>query len=1387
MIVSRAVLGLTIAALSALSTSSVDAHSWLVKPVGRDKGPRTDIENAMACPSQQKGEVTSFRAGEKIDVRYWRNNHLGGFIRWSIVPAGNETKENFDKSVFFYTCRESGATCLPNGRNDRWSGDNSGPNTISHSNGNIGWAEPQFKSCADIRLTSSGSGNKPKCPTFVGGDRVTKVENLPSNQCFYYYNNDVMTTWYKGDNANAKSDYKFGVPAQVQRCSGGGSGGDNDTPGGNGNSTRPSIAPTTAPPESRRPSQVPAATSSAPSGPSTPAPRPNPSASPEPAPTPGKSCGRKKEKKQEEEEDEDDNAAAPRWPASPGMTQSAVILEDFEFKGHNAILNAVCYNRQHDCFVSCDDAYLRLWGMDNKHPELRSVALPPRTSAFIQAIAYVDTRQIYVAAALDGTLKLYDDVLNEIASVFTGRSVILSLVFDSKHNRLLTGGIDGCSADQSRLYAQGKHSIDVFSAVDGHHLDSFTDLFPRENGAMTAFVLHEKTQYIVCGCINGVIFVLSLHPTTLVHTFKDHTTTVTSLAVHISSGLIFSSSLDGTVRLWDLEARRQAHRLDVRLPVHGMAIMTPSANPCRFYCRVRSTVRLYSVKSAAKEHLASLSPMSILQRVLLPNAPTTQYQDPILGCQDGTSPPPVNLLSKATRSRKDKKTPAPVDDDASDSLQAQWVVAAGMDKTIRLFAGRAPHEAPSFTWIPEENALDLTGFALHPVRRRLFLLLESQKILVVRATSTTKDDEPDERRVDRVIDVNAVPTTGLASLSAPKRLSLDDISTVASPLPPPSTASNPASNPLIRGAVMSICCCFYPPLFRAAGSHASDDDARHIKWFSRTFVHRRQQSRRDLKRVDELATGDRSARTATSPASTPTLVQSEREWIVCGSEYGHLVFWHTGLTNSFHEAISLDAHDAAVLAIAASASSPLLVSLDATKRVQVWLLQPAFTLRHVVELNEQPTCFALSPYSELVLSGYEDGAVVLLNVSAASHRVETFTSEENHFAMVSAGDFLDAKAIVVTASVDAVIKVWDQQKTLLRQLQIAMAVTSLCFMNDHGDMMAGVATGIVVLSRSDVLPDKLPATWEPAAASSPSSTQETTATATTTIAAITTSRPIWLSPEKNEADALQTPPSPQEKDVEKASTGSSLLARTTSVRFQLPDNDDSPEKSDSVSAAERVECAAELTARPTDDSTPRRPKALTLSPLDRSVVPVALLSPPVLRNRRRIDLPSPAFSSPTNQSQSQSRPSSNETAPERPDPDWREIVMPLAPYQKLSQRMSSLRSSSRQHRHRRHFHRADSTPTARKELQSLGAERTASPPTVDASPRPVRPPSSPRAEPNALAIGVPDDELGPLQYCKHQAPVPPKAKTPRKLWNAIGGEDRRLLAVQRTVLPFLPQ
>ncbi|KAG3124312.1 hypothetical protein C6341_g26220, partial [Phytophthora cactorum] len=86
--------------------------------------------------------------------------------------------------------------------------------------GNVGWAEPQFVSCADITLTSAGSSSEPKCPTFVGGDRVTKNDSLGNNECFYFYTNSIESTQYKGSNEDYEQYYIFGKPSYVENCSG---------------------------------------------------------------------------------------------------------------------------------------------------------------------------------------------------------------------------------------------------------------------------------------------------------------------------------------------------------------------------------------------------------------------------------------------------------------------------------------------------------------------------------------------------------------------------------------------------------------------------------------------------------------------------------------------------------------------------------------------------------------------------------------------------------------------------------------------------------------------------------------------------------------------------------------------------------------------------------------------------------------------------------------------------------------------------------------------------------------------------------------------------------------------------------------------------------------
>ncbi|TMW61432.1 hypothetical protein Poli38472_012623 [Pythium oligandrum] len=258
---------------SSLLTKEVLSHGYMTKPVGRSTDTFGDMENKGACDRSKSGPVTEFKAGQEITVEWTRNNHKGGFIRYSMVPKGQDTKANFDKSTFFYTCRET--NCTLKKCKDKWCADDPGskdheikcsaqiklPDYLKagdyvlqwtwHSAGssynNLGWNTGNYKTCADIRLTTSGTGSKPKCPTFIGGDRVTGMEGKSPDQCFYFDDNDLSTKEVKhGSGPNeGKEYYKYGKPKEIEQCGGGSS------------ATAPAPAPKPAPAPASKPAPAP--------------------------------------------------------------------------------------------------------------------------------------------------------------------------------------------------------------------------------------------------------------------------------------------------------------------------------------------------------------------------------------------------------------------------------------------------------------------------------------------------------------------------------------------------------------------------------------------------------------------------------------------------------------------------------------------------------------------------------------------------------------------------------------------------------------------------------------------------------------------------------------------------------------------------------------------------------------------------------------------------------------------------------------------------------------------------------------------------------------------------------------------------------------------------
>ncbi|TMW61430.1 hypothetical protein Poli38472_012621 [Pythium oligandrum] len=270
---------------SALLATEVLGHGYMTIPAGRSGRDFSDMNDLSACDGKGPGKVTEYKAGQEIDVEWSRNNHLGGFIRYSMVPKGQDNKDNFNKNTFFYTCRET--NCTLKQCKDKWCGDDAGSkdhqikcrtkiklpdylpagdyvlqwtwHSAGSSYGNIGWNTGNYKTCADIRLTTSGTGSKPKCPPFVGGDRVTQMENKPSDQCFYFDDNDLSKKEVKvgkGYGDDGKKLYKYGKPKEIEQCGGGAS-----TPAPPSSTPSPStVPPSSAPAPSNNTTTTPAPT-----------------------------------------------------------------------------------------------------------------------------------------------------------------------------------------------------------------------------------------------------------------------------------------------------------------------------------------------------------------------------------------------------------------------------------------------------------------------------------------------------------------------------------------------------------------------------------------------------------------------------------------------------------------------------------------------------------------------------------------------------------------------------------------------------------------------------------------------------------------------------------------------------------------------------------------------------------------------------------------------------------------------------------------------------------------------------------------------------------------------------------------------------------------------
>jgi hypothetical protein len=191
------------------------------------------------CANKPNNPTSVYTRGQIIKTQWGRNNHVGGFIRYSIVPLINSDTLNIfnnDSNVFQYNCYAP--QCVGNNNNfyapdqpgtgfnqnkcsmnikiPNWLPD--GSYTIQwrwHSGGdnfnqrNLGlW---DFKSCHDFRIQGGPLLQKPQCPLFIGGD----ASNPNINACEFFKDNSINTcTIEKG----CISWYAKAPPKTIMNC-----------------------------------------------------------------------------------------------------------------------------------------------------------------------------------------------------------------------------------------------------------------------------------------------------------------------------------------------------------------------------------------------------------------------------------------------------------------------------------------------------------------------------------------------------------------------------------------------------------------------------------------------------------------------------------------------------------------------------------------------------------------------------------------------------------------------------------------------------------------------------------------------------------------------------------------------------------------------------------------------------------------------------------------------------------------------------------------------------------------------------------------------------------------------------------------------------------------
>ena len=714
----------------------------------------------------------------------------------------------------------------------------------------------------------------------------------------------------------------------------------------------------------------------------------------------------------------------------------------------------------HLAFLSLDRTGFNYWetfsSENTKHqsyqwapPETkRRVAFKRRQAEFIQSIAYLPNKGMYIGAGLDMMTHLYDRNLNYIAALPTGERVIRHIVYNPKLDEIIIAGSDGCKAWRlSREYSEGRSVFELTvvrsysDQIDSEshwvtHIEFDCDaqrvILIEENrvacinclngelmsllqniheAPVTGAVWYHRSQYFITCCSGGKVKVWAMHHDSdmrfgkhdyaLLHVFTGHTKAVTAVQLHPMSGLAVSVSLDSTMRVLNLEALEEVYVLQTNVPLISMNITKVSDV---WYCMGATTdgnIRVWSINDC-------LGFFGVCRAVCMA---AYQSHEIVNG---------INQLNVVIVAGEDVRI------FASTGRLISNLVPGQLDGTIKCCSYSIAHDLLFILQTNFKKNRTVANLSVFDSRK-------TPCELVCHIPDPGSQTENDFSTTFLIANFSALDIEDYKLQKTYKRTSVSSGSGVGlgnnnndNNVNAPSSPDSPSMSPM--------------------STSPSRDDGSPTKRSPTQFKsHSHQRPSAPAFRGED---------------DHPIVDQC----LVLGTMVGSLVFLQPG-SKPRVVATFKDAHDSCISLIRYVPASKTLISfglnMESKTVMNVWNI-PSLNLVLCLPLRSRPTAVAFSSTMPYCAMGFADGTLQLIEL-LGSNPVEIDNSQtlEQHTDEVMSISFCDDLKVYCSSSRDHSIKVWDLGNRLINRITLNK-IPKICFFNGpSGDIV--IAQGIYML------------------------------------------------------------------------------------------------------------------------------------------------------------------------------------------------------------------------------------------------------------------------------------------------------------------------------------